>query len=114
MKRPSSSTRAPIGAQPIPDLRKKRTRRPAPPIPDIPGKKCPNCGEEYVQPVAGNYAFYPSWEEKPHENPFDCIRHLAKRLRDAESEAQDLRCEVNNLRDDIRAVERGPLGEGLS
>lgn len=78
---------------------KPRVPKP-PPIPDVPGKKCPNCGQEYVHPVGNDYRTYPSYQDVPHENPFDCIRFLAKRIEEVESENQELRGDLRALGED--------------
>jgi hypothetical protein len=63
--------------------------------PQLPGKHCPNCGEERERPSPGDHGTYPGWEtwvESPHENPFDCIRFLKK--------------ELGFVRDDLKSVEK--------
>lgn len=61
--------------------------------PSVPGKRCPNCGEERERPSPGDFGTYPGWEEwvdVPHENPFDCIRYLHASLGDAISRLQEV------------------------
>lgn len=94
-------------------------RAPKPPeIPSKPGKVCPNCEQEYVHAESGTtYINYPVYDSVPHENAFDCIRHLSARLKEVVEEQSELkeqhRDEIKDLRSDIESVRRGTLGEGL-
>lgn len=58
---------------------------------EVPGTRCSLCGEERSYPVP----HYGKWEDSPHDNHVDCIRHLVYRLEKAEQSIEDLRSEIN-------------------
>ncbi len=66
------------------------------PAPIIPGERCPNCKEERKPPVCV-YTWEATWVDAPHENVFDCVRHLASVIIPLEEEVKSLTTKLEEL-----------------
>lgn len=94
-----------------PTLPKVKVKRPTKRPPkkevklDVHGRRCPNCGEERVAPIRGDYSWGEvPYDDYPHENPFDCIRFLHSEL--ASTIQDDMRREIAELRDEISELKQ--------
>jgi len=65
-------------------------------LPVTRGNRCPNCEQETQQPSP----YWAGWDTKPHEDPFDCIRHLSSRLRDTQNDVRSIRRNLQGIEDE--------------